>query len=262
MKRAWGIDFSRRSHTSYTYQSHHDFVIVGVSDGNYQLPSVNKFLAEASRAPVTGAYHYLRSSRPLDEQVETYLKAVKNFDLDFHVVDYERINNQNTKAFAMMPKAFCKAVKAETGKKVLIYTSPSVVAEYMYPHDVYYIREDWVNLWVAQYPYKTWHWRLKHVPTSESWQPYLPTGVKDWKFWQYSADFNGQAKHHGVRGNNDIDLDVFNGTKAELISWAKEDQPDQPAPPAPPQPQPDEKEIYNQAIKDAKQAVGALRKDV
>jgi hypothetical protein len=54
---------------------------------------------------------------------------------------------------------------------------------------------------------------------SGGWEPRLPAGCTNWRFWQYSADGNRQGSNHGVL-SWDVDLDVFNGTVAELRAWA------------------------------------------
>ena len=227
--RVFGIDLSPRTATKYTYQSHHDFVIVGVSDGLYKIDGKNPLLREACKAPVTIAYHYLRYDKHWKDQVTTFLDACGDFEIDAYAVDFEKAHNFASKEFAYMSKLVIDKITTDTGKRCLLYSSPSVVQEWMFYYDEFYIRRDNYFMWCAQYPYVGYNEAMDNVTDPNSgWEPRLPAGVTDWKFWQFSADFNEKAAENGIEGNDDVDLDVFNGSLEELKSWLRMETPEPP----------------------------------
>jgi hypothetical protein len=81
-------------------------------------------------------------------------------------------------------------------------------------------------MWCAQYPYAGYNPAMDNVTDPNSgWEPRLPSGVTNWKFWQYSADGNNKADENGIEGNDDVDMDVFNGSLGDLKTWLRMDEP-------------------------------------
>lgn len=224
--RAFGIDLSPRTATGYTWQANHDFVIVGVSDGLYKLPNREGLLEEACKAPVTLAYHYLRYDKHWKDQIATFLDACGFYEIDAYCIDFEKANNVPSSEFAYMSKLVIDKITTDTGKRCLLYSSPSVVQEWMFHYEEYYIRRGNYFMWCAQYPYEGYNSAMDNVTDPNSgWEPRLPAGVTDWKFWQYSADGNDKASENGIEGNPDVDLDVFNGSLEDLKTWLRMEEP-------------------------------------
>lgn len=235
MMRAFGIDFSPRTTTRYIYQDHHDVCLVGMTDGTYILPGGDDLLEEAEKAPVTVAWHYLRSERHWKDQIETLMRATENHEVDGYAVDYERINNVKSYDFAYMAKLVIDKITMDTGKRCMLYSSPSIIQEWMYPYEQYFIRRDNYYLWCSQWPYYGYNSAMDNVTDPNSgWEPRLPAGVTSWKWWQYSADGNGKAAENGIQGNPDVDLNVYNGTVADMKVWLTMSEPDPPDPPVDP----------------------------
>jgi len=219
--RAYGIDTSPTSAISYTRQPHHDFAMVIMSDGTWVRPGADELMVSARENEIALGCHYLRSDYSWQSQVDTYLRSIECHVVDGHVVDFEKINNMPSYEFAKGCQYWIDAVREETKQKILTYTGSSVYQEWMFPFGVTFLADDPVKypLMIAQYPYTYWNPVLETVPVDEIWQPRLPAGVCGWKFWQYSANGNGQADINGIEGNDDVDLQVFNGTVPEMLDW-------------------------------------------
>jgi hypothetical protein len=73
-------------------------------------------------------------------------------------------------------------------------------------------------------------------PTPDK-DPKIPLNRKsgDWTIYQYASEINfaGHAKEYGTPVNS-IDLNVFNGTVADMRAWLKLGAPPPPPPPPPP----------------------------
>jgi GH25 family lysozyme M1 (1,4-beta-N-acetylmuramidase) len=113
--------------------------------------------------------------------------------------------------FANMAHLWMDHIQEKAGKKpVLLYTNPAHYDAELYPYG------DWMKdypLWIAQY------WTTNVGPTRE---PALPKKRKagDWTIWQYASEINfaGHGKEYGT-GSKSVDLNVFNGTVADMHTW-------------------------------------------
>jgi len=227
MSRAFGIDLSPRSTHSYAYQDNHDFVMVGVSDGMVVLDSAH-LLESAQQAPVTIAYHYARNNVKPADQVQTYLAAIEGFEVDVNVLDFEsEHNNHEEGRFALEAKFWIDEIKEATGKHTLFYSRKNLIEDWVLAFGVDFITRVEYELWYARYPWVTWNQDFADDVIAGNIDPGRPAGVSSWRFWQFSADGNQQGSNHGVT-STDVDLDVFNGTKEELLAWCapRVDEPD------------------------------------
>lgn len=98
--------------------------------------------------------------------------------------------------------AWMAVVKTLTGMQGMLYTSTAFITERLVPS-----RLAGIPLWDAQYG-------ASALPNTG---PYLHL-----KVWQYAAEQNQVAKIPGVPVYNQVDEDVFVGTKEELITWLEE----------------------------------------
>jgi lysozyme len=98
--------------------------------------------------------------------------------------------------------AWMTAVKTLTGMPGMLYTSTAFIGERLVAS-----RLAGIPLWDAQYSGST-------LPNTG---PYLKL-----KVWQYAAEQNSVAKIPGIPLYNQVDEDVFAGTKAELMAWLEE----------------------------------------
>lgn len=233
--RARGIDISVRQVKNYTHQDHHDFVMVIVSDGGSVLPGYEALLDEARKAEIVIACHYLRHDVNIGQQFDTFANAIEGFGIDGCSVDFEKKNNRASSKFANDCKTMIDRMTGELFMRSLTYSSSSVIQEWMYPYDVYFLqRVESYFLMAAQYPYYKWNEALRSVPDeSANWNPRLPAGITDWKIWQYSSKAPGGENGIPWWQNPYADLDVFNGTITEMKKFFRVDTPVPPPPPPP-----------------------------
>ncbi|MGB4258973.1 MAG: GH25 family lysozyme, partial [Phycisphaerae bacterium] len=113
------------------------------------------------------------------------------------VLDLEQGSNLSTAALSNWANTFMNRVEALTGVEPLIYTNTNYAT---YELDSSLADRD---LWIAQY------WTY---PDPENGQPNI--GIfNNWVFWQWTS----HGKVPGIPG--DADLNVFNGTLAELENY-------------------------------------------
>ena len=194
-----------------------DFVIQRSSWASYKDSQFDALLPQVQKIDIRGAYHYYSSGVPWKTQADLFLGITKDKGFHFFVLDYEgAFNSLNGRTIAEASE-FVKYIKAQTGKRCLIYFSPNIwstaISNYGYA--------SWCNsqdVWIAQYP-----WTLTQTPPYQS--PKLPSGLTKWSIWQYGGgDVNYTAGRHagpdyggGLAG---IDLNYFNGTREEMMTWA------------------------------------------
>lgn len=208
------------------------FAVVKISQGS-QLRDGRRsqHLNAARRAGLlTGGYHWCDPTNDAARQVENFLRAGEDLELDFCAVDVEQywrdweewVNRKITRVLPPAEISRCARLVAEgiarrTAKPTLIYTRTTFVQAYAAP------MLDWLaewEVWLAQYPYPrgrlTEEWQSlqrEHLPRAFS--PALPRGVKNWRMWQFSGDrfiLPGS-------GGQPIDLNWFNGSLSDLRTW-------------------------------------------
>ncbi|MGD8804618.1 MAG: GH25 family lysozyme [Chloroflexota bacterium] len=228
MQRAHGIDISHHQ-TVFDVTVNRDdiqFIIIRASNGTVKDRRFDQFVVDIAEVPVRGAYHYFRSehsplnpakSYPWQAQAEFFLKCVKDKGFHFFALDFEQSfvdgvpDNEKSPEFARDAQEWMRYVKKETGKPVLLYTNPDKYEHWLMPYG------DWMKewpLWIAQY----WD------PPRRNKRPRLPKEVREWTFYQYSADTppNGKGKQYGVDTEN-VDLNVYKGPVEDLRLWLKLD---------------------------------------
>jgi lysozyme len=175
------------------------FAFARVSDGTAHPDSqfARNWPAMKAAGLIRGAYQFFRASVDPTAQANLLLSmleaagGLKPGDLP-PVLDVETVDGQSNATVVARMRTWLARVEQAIGRKPLIYTAAmmsTVLADHFssYP------------LWVANY-------------TTQC--PLMPSGWTDWKFWQKSS--TGSVA--GITGN--VDLDVFNGTLAELRAFA------------------------------------------
>lgn len=193
-----------------------EFVIQRSSWASYKDEKFDLLLPEVQKIPVRGVYHYYSSGVSWQYQANLMMDIVKDKGFHFYVVDYEGAYNVLNRRTTAEIYEFVKYVKAQTGKKCLVYFNQNIYNLYIKAYGY----ENWANqqdIWFAQYP-------LTLTQTPPYSAPKLPTGLDTWKFWQYGGgDVNFTAGRHagadyggGLQG---MDLNYWNGTKDEMYSY-------------------------------------------
>lgn len=170
--------------------------IKATEGGDYTDPRFTANWAGARQARVLrGAYHFYRPQTSAAKQAEHFLRTVALAPGDLPpVLDVEVTDGASPDSIARGLRTWLQAVERATGRRPIIYTRASFwtasvgAALPEYP------------LWVAHYGVSA---------------PNLPSGWPSWTLWQFSDE----GRVAGISGN--VDLDWFNGTRAQLETFAR-----------------------------------------
>lgn len=222
-----------------------DFAIAKIGEG-YNTPYHNPVTVDmnfeqflplwdegVARLDIRGVYFYQRSGYSWEFQASQVLEALGKLAVkpQFIACDVEKINNSVDKSFLADALRIMDYWKVNSPYTVMLYTNKDVLQNYIQPIGLRYYGQEWLNrlyaypLWYAQY------WILY----SPDKQPGLPTFKPDWKLWQYTDKGDSYQVIDGVRYRHygSPDLNVFNGTPADMRAWL-EIGATPPEPPAPP----------------------------
>jgi lysozyme len=138
-----------------------------------------------------GAYHFFHPEVDATQQADYVVKTVGTLEAgDLPIVcDLEQTGSQSEADILADAITFLAAVTTATGKTAVLYVSPSFLSSYAGLESY--------GLWIA-------NWGVT-CPT-------VPSPWTTWAFWQNSD--TGTVS--GISGTGAVDLDVFNGTLAQL----------------------------------------------
>jgi len=147
---------------------------------------------------VRGAYHFFRSGKDADAQVESFLHVVSSLSLGDlpPVLDVEAGAANDPNLILDGIQTWVEAVENVLGRQPILYTYPSFWTQILRGS----ARFSGYLLWVA-------HYTFKPAPT-------LPRGFDDYVFWQFSE----QGQVDGITDN--VDLDRFHGSLEDLNAMA------------------------------------------
>lgn len=222
-QRAHGIDISKydKFFQPETATGQLDFVVQRIGYGLFRDEAFETLVGGVMQVPIRGGYHYLTSGVSWKAQADLFLQHVEGRRYHFFACDFEGYYNEMSPQFAHDAWQWIEYVAKNSGVKTILYTNPSNYDGYISPSVKQYgIDWDDVDLWLAQYWY---------VPDPNK-NPSMPKGRTDWRIWQYTSKGNGTQ--YGVSRPTACDLNVFNGTVAEMRSWLGLDS--TPPPPDPP----------------------------
>ncbi len=141
---------------------------------------------------VRGAYHFFHADVDPTQQATFFLSTVGPLEQgDLLVLDLETTNSQTQATILSHAETFMAAVKSQSGVTPILYTSPAFLTSFgtlgQYP------------LWVANYGVSC---------------PNVPSAWTSYTFWQST----GTGSLSALSGA--VDLDTFNGTLADLTTFA------------------------------------------
>jgi len=161
---------------------------------------------------VRGAYHFFRPLADPARQADLFLRTVTLEGGDLPpVLDLEISNNLRASTIISKVEIWVKRIEEQTGKKAIIYSSPSFLNTY------FQIPAGGPPLWARDHMLWIAHWTAAGVQ-----QPTLPRGWSTWVFWQYSA----HGRVDGIRA--EVDLNWFNGSVEQLYALVGKDSQTQP----------------------------------
>lgn len=153
-----------------------------------------------------GAYHFNNGAN-VARQVDWFMRCADPSDKTLMVLDYEDNRRSNMSPGQMVE--FLHRLEEKLGRKGVIYSGNRM-------------KETVRRLGRADKLYVTSHklWLCQYGPRAR-----LPAGWKEYWLWQYTGDGIGFRPHYvngiTVPGGRGIDLNVYNGTKAQLAKeWA------------------------------------------
>ncbi len=161
--------------------------------------------AAAAAGMLWGAYHF-NTGDDVAAQVDNFLKAAQPDAQTLMVLDYE--DNRTSQMNIRQAAAFLHLIEQKLGRKAAIYSGNRLKETIggLSPMERDYVLQH--RLWLCQYGPRA----------------VLPTGFKAKWLWQYTGDGVGSLPHNVpgiVAGNGGIDLNAFDGTRAQLTaSWA------------------------------------------
>jgi lysozyme len=177
-----------------------DFAFARISDGTIHPDAqfASNWREMKAAGVVRGSYQYFRAGQDPMSQVTLLVSALsgagglQSGDLPV-VMDIETADGQPNATVQAHMATWLHAVAMATGRTPIIYANVAATS---------IIGPGFANytLWVA-------NWGTTC--------PALPSGWSTWKFWQYSD----RGAISGVAGP--VDLDEFDGTLADLLSFAK-----------------------------------------
>lgn len=211
--RAHGLDLSKYDLFFRPEQatSQLDFVVQRISYGTTRDEKFDELVPGVMQVPIRGGYHYFSSWIDWKTQADRYLQYVSPYEYHFHNCDFEDAFNVLSKDVAKRAWNWIHYVEDKTGRPTLLYTSPSLYNDYIYPSQLQYgINWNDVDLWTAQ-------WFFTPNPNGT---PSTPRGrTKPWKLWQYTD--KGDGTKYGVARPTACDLDVYNGTVQQMMEWLR-----------------------------------------
>jgi GH25 family lysozyme M1 (1,4-beta-N-acetylmuramidase) len=241
--RAVGPDLS---HWKVSYDpdiatSRADFAITKATEGttfiDYKLAQIWNGIA---KLPIRGLFHYQRSELSWRAQADHFLRVAAPYQPHILALDVEPFNNTLDNRFFQDSYRIIQYLKESisTPTKVMLYTNKSTFENYLYRYWVNYFGRQGeeealtIPLWYAQY------WTLWSVDK----EPSMPKQRATWDIWQITEAANSAEWGAGSAG---VDLNVYNGTPAQMAAWLElstDDEPDPVPVPTPIPPLPDEPE--------------------
>lgn len=223
---AKGIDLSHHNGT-FTNLGNQDFIIARACNGIKEDTKYRLYVPEIKKTAIRGAYIYYRTNHvehPPEEQAALFLelssgKGMKILGVDYEVSDYD--DNELTGETAVQLYGFMLFLASQRpSKKILLYTSIYTWRDVLLPLQGFisiFGEIDWYQfgIWLPRYGWPDDSQILKLDN-----EPVLPY----YDVWQKNN--TGKGGDFGV-SSSCIDLNDYNGTVEEMLSWLypKEDDP-------------------------------------
>lgn len=189
------------------------FSFIRVSDGTHSIDSrfTHNWSAARDAGVLRGAYQFFRAGQDVSAQANIMINALRSDPGELApVIDVEADSIQGRSASQVNAavRQWIDMVGAATGTTPIIYTGAYVTGSSAASYAAN-------PLWIAGY----------FSDYSDAHCPRITDNWTHWTFWQYSD----RGHIPGISGN--VDMDVFDGTLAELRAFAGGHAPPTPPPP-------------------------------
>jgi GH25 family lysozyme M1 (1,4-beta-N-acetylmuramidase) len=221
MSRALGIDLSHHDgqYKPETALIRPDFAFFKLTEGITWIdPLINEIWEGVKQIDIRGGYHYQRSGYSWLVQAEIFLRQAGRFDLQMYALDVEELNNTYNDTFFSDMRRILDYWKTRSEKHVLLYCNYSTYHDWIYPAIKRLYGGEGL-LWLADQDV----WLSNLNGQGADGEPNLPAQLAAWTIWQYA--WNGLPKDYGTLGF--VDLNVYNGTKTEMLAWLGMQEADQ-----------------------------------
>lgn len=232
--RAHGIDVSHWQET-YIYAKtwgQVDFAIAKIGEG-YNTPysstnlgdwtDFNKiWIGGCDQVAIRGVYFYQRSGYSWEQQATEVLEAVAKMAIKPHMIwcDIEKGNNVVDKTMLADSLRIMDYWKANSPYLIGSYANKDIWQAYIHDIGLRYYGQEWVDRFVAYPKFYAQYW---NVPDPNK-EPSLAACLNGaWDVWQYTDKGDSDEYRDGTRWRHygSPDLDVFNGTVAEMRAWLR-----------------------------------------
>lgn len=179
-----------------------------------------QFVRNASFAPEhmpTGYYWYFRPNHDATKQANYFCDLIENEEQSLSpVIDLETNGNRTPRQVTDAAATFIAKVYERLTVWPIVYSRAIWLNANTMPHPL------WAecDLWIARYK------STLTAPWSD--RVCIPRDWDDWTFWQYIADSNRAVEFGGEGppgGDDDIDLNYFNGDEAAFNAYIKKPLP-------------------------------------
>lgn len=185
-----------------------DFVFQKATQGiTYIDTSYEEIWRGVQKVGIRGAYHYQSSGFSWEAQAKHFLEVANRHDYHIYSLDMEEYGNDYTDTFFIDAKRIIDYWRANSDKKVVLYTNSSSYNS-MY-HALVRAYGSPAKTWMDELP-------LWLASPSSAGSPILPPNRLTWQFHQYS--WIGDPTRWGTGGTR-VDENVFNGDVNQLNQW-------------------------------------------
>lgn len=143
-----------------------------------------------------GAYHFFRAEQDAEQQAKLFISRLSDDWGELPpVLDFEMLGKATAEQALKAAEHWMQLVEEASGRRPILYTCSSFWRAQVNDSHSF----STYPLWIANYTTLV--------------QPMLPSGWKQWTFWQHSE----QGRVPGINGP--VDLDRFCGNAMELEAW-------------------------------------------
>ena len=213
MDYAHGVDISKWQGTPDMSKmiNMSNFIIHRYSCGYWKDEKIDRNWGYMDGKTITGLYHFVHpETKASSARQKMHILAMINLNPNLPIV----LDIEDRQVYIRLTYNLAYYAWQKAGKYPIIYTAPSVWRDlWKFSNGTHREFFKKCPLWIANYRIDT---------------PDIPEPWTDWTFWQYKIETNQKiVEDYGLRywESKAIDLDYFNGTHQELLTFAEMEEP-------------------------------------